>query len=60
MIIAALFSDTPGSQNGHTWLSRMKIFTYHLPDDRQVMRDLILKTNQSYTIVQEHHKLYAW
>ncbi|MDR1916172.1 MAG: FkbM family methyltransferase [Synergistaceae bacterium] len=39
---------------------RLALCTYHLPDDRQVMRDLILKANPSYTIVQEHHKLYAW
>ena len=38
---------------------KLALCTYHLPDDPQVMADLILKANPNYNIVQKHHKLYA-
>ncbi len=38
---------------------KLALCTYHLPDDPQVMAELILKANPRYNIVQKHHKLYA-
>lgn len=38
---------------------KLALCTYHLPDDPQVMAELILKANPKYNIVQKSHKLYA-
>ncbi len=39
---------------------RLAICTYHLPDDPQVLRDIILSIDPSYHIDQREKKLYAW
>ena len=38
---------------------KLALCTYHLPDDPQVMADLILKANPRYNIVQKRMKLFA-
>ena len=38
---------------------KLALCTYHLPDDPQVMSELILKANPHYKIVQKSKKLYA-
>ncbi|MCT4686248.1 FkbM family methyltransferase [Vallitalea sp.] len=38
----------------------LAICTYHLPDDPQVIEDLILKANPNYKIVHKWMKLYAY
>jgi len=38
---------------------RLAICTYHLPDDREVLTNLILKANPSYKIEYGRKKLYA-
>jgi len=38
----------------------LSICTYHLPDDKQVLRDIILKANSNYTIIQRKMKLFAY
>ena len=38
---------------------KLALCTYHLPDDPQVMADLILKANPKYNIVQKRKKLFA-
>lgn len=39
---------------------RLAICTYHLPDDPEVLRDIILSIDPSYHIDQRAMKLYAW
>lgn len=39
---------------------RLAICTYHLPDDPEVLRDIILSIDPSYHIDQRAKKLYAW
>ena len=38
---------------------KLALCTYHLPDDPQVMAELILKANPKYNIVQKRMKLFA-
>lgn len=38
---------------------KLALCTYHLPDDPQVMAELIKRANPKYNIVQKTHKLYA-
>ena len=38
---------------------KLALCTYHLPDDPEVMAELILKANPKYNIVQKRMKLYA-
>jgi len=38
---------------------KLALCTYHLPDDREVMTDLILEANPSYNIKYSKFKLYA-
>jgi hypothetical protein len=38
---------------------KLAICTYHLPDDPEVLRRLILDANPAYKIHQGHMKLYA-
>ena len=38
---------------------KLALCTYHLPDDPQVMADLILKANPKYNIIQKRQKLFA-
>lgn len=38
----------------------LSICTYHLPDDREVIRDIILTANPNYTIIQRKMKLFAY
>ena len=39
---------------------KMAICTYHLPDDPQVLRELILDANPNYVIVERWKKMYAY
>ena len=39
---------------------KLAICTYHLPDDKEVLTDLILKANPTYKIEYKWKKLYAW
>lgn len=38
----------------------LSICTYHLPDDPEVLQDLILSYNPNYKIIQKEKKLYAY
>lgn len=38
---------------------KISVCTYHLPDDPQVIRDLLLKANPNYRIVEKWKKIYA-
>jgi hypothetical protein len=38
---------------------KLAICTYHLPDDPEVLKNIILKANPNYRIVQLNHKLFA-
>ena len=38
---------------------KLSICTYHLPDDRKVLRELILNSNPSYVIEEKFCKMYA-
>ena len=38
---------------------KLALCTYHLPDDPQIMAELILKANPKYNIVQKRMKLFA-
>ncbi|MDR2590992.1 MAG: FkbM family methyltransferase [Oscillospiraceae bacterium] len=38
---------------------KLSICTYHLPDDPQVLRELILEANPNYIIEERWHKMYA-
>ena len=39
---------------------KLALCTYHLPDDPEVMKELILQANPKYIIEQEFAKLYAY
>ena len=39
---------------------KLSICTYHLPDDKKVLSQLILKANPDYKIKHGFYKLYAW
>lgn len=39
---------------------KLALCTYHLPDDPEVMEQLILKANPRYRIIHKWSKLYAW
>jgi len=39
---------------------KIAICTYHLPDDPQVLRELILDANPNYVIVERWKKMYAY
>ena len=39
---------------------KLSICTYHLPDDKKVLTELILKTNPDYKIIYGKAKLYAY
>lgn len=39
---------------------KLAICTYHLPDDKKVLTDLILKANPNYKIIHKWKKLYAY
>ena len=39
---------------------KLALCTYHLPDDKEVMTDLILKANPNYKIEYKWDKLYAY
>ena len=43
-----------------TFAPKLSICTYHLPDDPQVLEDIILKTNPKYKVEQASKKLYAY
>lgn len=38
---------------------RLSLCTYHLPDDGQVLRELILEANPNYVVDYQYEKLYA-
>ncbi|HJJ50549.1 MAG TPA: FkbM family methyltransferase [Methanocorpusculum sp.] len=38
---------------------KISVCTYHLPDDPEIIRDLILKANPHYRIVEKWKKIYA-
>ena len=38
---------------------KLAICTYHLPDDPQVLREIILEANPKYQIVEKFMKMYA-
>lgn len=39
---------------------KLSLCTYHLPDDKEVLTDLILTANSDYRIMYGWHKLYAY
>ena len=39
---------------------KLSLCTYHLPDDPQVMREIILDANPDYVIEERWKKMYAW
>ena len=39
---------------------KLSICTYHLPDDPQVLREIILDANPEYRIVEKFSKMYAY
>jgi len=39
---------------------KLSLCTYHLPDDPQVMRELILDANPNYIIEEKYKKMYAY
>lgn len=39
---------------------RLAICTYHLPDDPQVLEELIKEIEPEYHIIQKQKKLFAW
>lgn len=39
---------------------KLSLCTYHLPDDKEVLTELILKANPNYKIAYKWEKLYAW
>ena len=39
---------------------KLSICTYHLPDDPQVFREIILEANPKYIIVEKFKKMYAY
>jgi len=38
---------------------KLAICTYHLPDDKEILRDIILEANPNYRIIQKYNKLFA-
>ena len=42
-----------------TFAPKLAICTYHLPDDPEVLENIILKANPDYTVVHTRHKLFA-
>lgn len=38
----------------------LSLCTYHLPDDRKVMKEIILKANPKYKILQRKKKMFAY
>ena len=43
-----------------TYAPKLAICTYHLPDDKEVLTNLILRANPDYKIEYAWKKLYAW
>ena len=43
-----------------TFAPKLSICTYHLPDDPQVLREIILEANPNYRIVEKYMRLYAY
>lgn len=39
---------------------KLSLCTYHLPDDKKVLAELILRANSKYTIQYHWEKLYAY
>lgn len=39
---------------------KLSLCTYHLPDDKEVLTNLILQANSKYKIIYGWHKLYAY
>lgn len=39
---------------------KLSICTYHLPDDPKVLKNIILRANPDYTIIEKYKKLYAF
>jgi FkbM family methyltransferase len=39
---------------------KLSICTYHLPDDPEVIREIIMKANPKYKIVEKFSKMYAY
>ena len=39
---------------------KLSICSYHLPDDPQVLREIILEANPNYTIIEKFKKMYAY
>jgi hypothetical protein len=42
-----------------TFAPKLAICTYHLPDDSQVLEQIIKEANPAYTVVHLRHKLFA-
>jgi FkbM family methyltransferase len=42
-----------------TFAPKLSICTYHIPDDPQVLREIILEANPKYQIVERFRKMYA-
>jgi len=42
-----------------TFAPKLAICTYHLPDDPEVLENIILEANPNYKVVQLRHKLFA-
>ncbi|HJJ95065.1 MAG TPA: FkbM family methyltransferase, partial [Methanocorpusculum sp.] len=38
---------------------KLSVCTYHFPDDKKVMKQLILQANQEYRIIDKWKKYYA-
>lgn len=43
-----------------TYAPKLSICTYHLPDDKEVLEQLILDANPNYRIIHKWKKLYAY
>jgi len=39
---------------------KLSICSYHLPDDPQVLQELILEANPNYVMIQKYSKIYAY
>jgi len=42
-----------------TFAPKLSLCTYHLPDDPEVLRELILRANPDYVVTERFRKLYA-